>query len=258
MRKMLSANLSRLFKSPALWLFLVCMLGLAFVFTMMQYTAMDYAVPMSRVIFLPLSLYGMAAAAFVSVFVGTDFSDGVIRNKILAARRRSDVIFSHIITSCIGCTAVYLVTTTFCACISIFLFENDVTANQFILYLFLGFGMSLAYGSLFCTLTLLCGDKVQAIIGCMVLSMMLLFLSLHTNQILVQEEFKNGVLNPHYVTGIKRALYGILHDLNPCGQAAQLSSWNYLNPARGVLCSAFWIAAGACLSCMCFRRKDLS
>lgn len=258
MRKMLSANLSRLFKSPALWLFLVSMLGLASAFIMLQYTAMDYAVPLSRVIFLPLSLYGMAAAAFVSVFVGTDFSDGVIRNKLLAARRRSDVVFSHILASCIGCAAVYLATTAFCAGISVFLFENDVTANAFTLYLFLGLGMSLAYGSLFCTVTLLCGSKVRAVIGCMALSMALLFLCLHTNQILVQEEFKDGVLNPHYVTGMRRALYGILHDLNPCGQAAQLSSWHCLNPVRSALCSAFWMAAGACLSCVGFRRKDLS
>lgn len=258
MRKMLSANLSRLWKSPSLWLFLVSILGLAMAFMLMQYTAMDYAVPLSRVIFLPLSLYGVAAAAFVSVFVGTDFSDGVIRNKILAARRRSDVVLSHIVTSCVGCAWVYLMTTAFCAGVSVFLFENDVTAKQFGLFLFLGLGMSLAYASLFCAITLLCGSKVQAIIGCMALSMLLLFLSLHTNLILVQEEFRNGVLNPHYATGIKRALYGILHDLNPCGQAAQLSAWSYFEPARGVLCSLFWVAAASWLSCALFRRKDLS
>ena len=257
MRKQLSSNFFRMWRSHTFWLFLGGMLCLSSVFIMMQYTAMDYTVPLSRVIFLPLSLYGMAAAAFVSVFVGTDFSGGFIRNKILAAHSRNHVVFAHSITSCTGCVLVYLAVTAFSTGIGTFFFENDVTAEKFILFFILGIGMSIAYGSIFCMITLLCGNKTQASIWCMMVSMLMLFLSLHTNQFLVQTKIKNGALNPHYVNGFKRSFYSILHDINPCGQAAQLSAWNYYEPIRGFLCSIIWILTVTYLGCVLFRRKDI-
>lgn len=61
----------------------------------MQATAMDYTVPLSRVIFLPLSLYGVTAAAFVSVFTGADFSDGFVRIKLLAAENCRDLVHGN-------------------------------------------------------------------------------------------------------------------------------------------------------------------
>ena len=257
MRKQLSANFHRLWKCRSFWLFLGGMLCLASVFMIMQYTAMDYTVPLSRVIFLPLSLYGIAAAAFVSVFVGTDFGDGFIRNKILSAHSRNHVVIAHLITSCTGCVLVYLAVTFFSLGVGAFFFDKDVTTNSFILFLFLGIGMSIAYGTIFCVTTLLCGNKTQAIIWCMMAAMLMLFLSLHTNQILIQTKFKDGVLNPHYTEGMKRIIYGILHDINPCGQAAQLTTWSYFEPIRGLLCNILWILVGTYLGCQLFKKKDI-
>ena len=199
------------------------MLLLASALMAVQATAMDYTVPLSRVVFLPLSLYGLAAAAFVGVFVGTDFSDGVIRNKLIAAKTRSGIVLSHILTSCIACTCVYAVTTLFSLGVGSFFFENDVTAGAFIRFFLLGIGMSAATGCLFSVAALVCGDKTSAVIWCLGIACFMLFLCLHTNGLLVQTEYKDGALNPHYVGGFRRALYGVLHDLNPYGQAAQLS-----------------------------------
>lgn len=99
MTNMLRADFIRLKKSFAFRVSLIGMLMLASFFMYMQATAMDYTVPLSRVIFLPLSMYGVVMAAFVSIFVGTDFSDGCIRNKLLTADRRSNVVMSQIIVS---------------------------------------------------------------------------------------------------------------------------------------------------------------
>lgn len=89
MTRLLGADFARLRKSLAFRLSLIGMLVLDAFFMVTQATSMDYTVPLSRVIFLPMSLYGIAMAAFVSVFVGTGFSDGFIRNKMLAAIRRT-------------------------------------------------------------------------------------------------------------------------------------------------------------------------
>ena len=85
-----------------------------------------------------------------------------------------------------------------------------------------------------------------------------LFLAMHTNSILVQPEFKDGVLNPKYVGGIRRFLCGILHDLNPCGQAAQLSTWEVWNPVRIVVLDLTMIAGMSALGCGLFRRKNIN
>lgn len=257
MHRQLSANFHRLWRSSCLWLFLVGMLGLASAFMVIQYTAMDYSVPLSRVVFLPLSLYGMGAAAFVSVFVGTDFDDGFIRNKILTAKSRDHVVLAQVATSAAGCVLVYLTVTLFTWGVGSLLFENDVTLRRLALYLALGAGMSAAYGCIYCMVCLLCANKTRGIVWCMGLAMGLLFLSLHTNQVLVQTALKNGVPNPHYVSGLRRTLYGIAHDLNPCGQAAQLSAWNYPDPVRGILCNVVWVAAAVGIGCGVFRKKDL-
>ena len=119
MIRMLKADFIRLRTSFAYRLSLFGMLVLASAFMFIQATAMDYTVPLSRVVFLPLSLYGIVMASFVSVFIGADFSDGIVRNKLLTAKKRSSLVISQIIVSCTGCIIVYIVVTVFSAGIEI-------------------------------------------------------------------------------------------------------------------------------------------
>ena len=72
------------------------LLALSVAFVHMQYSGMDYVVALDRVVFLPLSFYGVIAAALVSLFIGEDFSDGCIRNKIVSGKSRSSVLISGI------------------------------------------------------------------------------------------------------------------------------------------------------------------
>ncbi len=258
MIKFLRADYIRLRKSFAFRLSLIGMILLALFFMVMQATGMDYTVPLSRVIFLPMSMFGIAMAAFISVFVGTDFSDGFIRNKLLTVPHRSSLVMSHVIVSCTACIIVYMVVTTFSAGIGRFFFENNVDVKEFFQFFLLGIGMSLATGCFFSIITLVCGNKTHAIIWCMGFAFGMLFLCLHTNEILVQSEYKDGVLNPHYVGGIRRELCSILHDINPCGQAAQLSAWEVWHPIRALFFNLVVIAGSSGLGCLLFRRKDIN
>lgn len=240
MRRLLRADGFRMIHSRELWFCIAGMLLTAAGFIFMQYTAMDYEVPLSRVIFLPMSFFGVAVAALVSLYVGQDFSDGCIRNKIIAGRSRKHIYFSCIVVSCIACAAVFLITTLFTVVVGRHLFSQDVGAPEITQYLVLGLFMSMADGCIFSAVTLLNGNKTTAVMSNMFLAFFMLFLCMHTNQILVQPEFKDGILNPHYASGIKRQIYGILHDLNPFGQAAQLSSMNCLNTVRFIFCDFIW------------------
>ena len=256
MRKLLSADSFRIVLSKWFWLCLGGMLALAGAFVTMQYSAMDYTVPLSRVIFLPMSFFGMAVAALVSLFVGEDFSDGFIRNKIIAGCSRPAIFASTLIVSCFACLIIYLVTTLLTAAIGCLLFEIDVSVIRFLQYLTLGIGMCLAYSCIYCTITMVCGNKTTATVLCMGLAFFLLVACLHTNQIMVQPEYKDGVPNLAYVDGLVKVIYGVLHDLNPSGQAAQLSAMQVFHPIRCILCDSLWILiAGA--GCGIFQRKNI-
>lgn len=257
MSKLLRADMIRLRKCFALRLSLIAMFVLATFFMVMQATGMDYTVPYSRVIFLPLSMYGVVISAFVSDFVGTDFSNGFIRNKLLAVRNRSSLVLSEIMVSCVASLIVHIAVTAFTAGIGQFFFENNVQPVDFFCYFLIGACMSLAMGCLFSVITLICGRKTRAMIWCMGLAFVLLFLCLHTNEVLVQPEYKDGILNPNYVGGFRRAVCSVLHDLNPYGQISQLTSWEVWHPLRGLLWDFILIAGSTTLCCILFKRKDI-
>ena len=256
MRKLLSADISRIFRSQWFWLCFGGMLALSIAFVIMQYTAMDYTVPLSRVIFLPMSFFGMVVAALVSLFVGEDFSDGFIRNKIIAGHSRQHIFVSNLIASSLSCVVVYLVITLFTASVGCLLFEINVSFPIFLYYLVMGVGMCVAYSSIYCSLTMVCGNKTTASVLCLSVAFFLLVACLHTNQGMVQPEYKNGMPNPAYVDGFAKTVYGFLHDLNPSGQAAQLSAMDIFQPVRWILCDLLWIAVSG-IGCAAFTRKNL-
>lgn len=257
MRKLLCADGYRMYAKKWFWLCVVCMILLAVAFCMMQYTAMDYVVSLDRVIFLPLSVYGIAVAALVSQFSGEDFHSGVIRNKIIAGRSRASIYLSGMVSNVTACIVVYLLTIAVSLGIGRLLFPVNVTTGEIVWHLVLGLFLCLSYASLYHMIAMLTGKKTTAIVLCMGLSFLLLFLCLHTNQILMQEAFKDGLPNPHYVQGVKRTVYEWLHDWNPFGQAAQLSAMQCRNPARFVASDLGMAVLTSAIGIAGFGRKEI-
>ena len=99
-------------------------------------------------------------------------------------------------------------------------------------------------------------NKTTATVLCMGLAFLMLFACLHTNQIMVQPEYKNGLSNPAYVDGFAKTVYAILHDINPSGQAAQLSAMDVFHPVRWFICDLFWIVISV-IGMLCFKRKNI-
>ena len=256
MRKLLSVDAFRMLKSKWLWLCIIGMLAMAVAFVVMQYTAMDYTVPLSRVIFLPMSFYGMACSALISLFVGEDFKDGFVRNKIIAGHSKRHIFISNFIVSAVTCIVVYVITTLFTAALGCLLFENDVLPLSFVKYLFMGVGMCFAYSCIYCTISMVCGNKTTSIVVCMGLAFFMLCACLHTNQVMVQPAFKNGEPNAAYVDGFIKVVYGFLHDFNPSGQAAQLSSMSIFHSVRWIVCDLLWILPTA-VGSFIFGRKNI-
>lgn len=257
MIKLLLADFYRMYSQKLLWTTVISMVIIAFSLCVMQHTAMDYSVSLDRVIFLPMTFYGIAMAALVGIFIGDDFNDGTIRNKIISSKTRAAVYFSDLLTCQTAGITVYLLTTLFTLCISINQFEINMTTAEIMSFMALGIFTCLSYCGIYCILSMLVGNKTHAITICMALSFFFLFLSLQTNSVLVQKEYVDGVLNPHYVYGIKRLVYILLQDINPTGQVAQLSSMTCLNPIRFIIVDVVLIIFTVAFGVLGFNKKDI-
>lgn len=97
MYKLLKANFFKLRKSMIFWLFIFLSAGIPVIshflkFSNSSISPLDIAVT-EYVIFL-----GIFIAFFVSLFVGREYSDGIIRNKIVNGHKRTSIYFSNLIT----------------------------------------------------------------------------------------------------------------------------------------------------------------
>ncbi len=93
MRKLLSANFSRLFKTKAFWLGMGAMV-LAFFIIHRPHSSPLY---FEKTFFQYTLLIGFFVAIFTALFIGTDYHDGTIRNKIILGHPRQALYISNLI-----------------------------------------------------------------------------------------------------------------------------------------------------------------
>ena len=257
MRRLLRADMYRLYHNKKIWIALLAMLAAAGMMIMMQYTAMDYEVPLSRVLFLPMTFFGLVLAALTGFYAGEDFSEGTVRNKIVAGNKRSHIYCSQMLGIWAATLILYAITITVTVSVGLPLFSHDVGAKEIAFYFALGMMAVLAMGSLFYVVSMCIGNRSVAVTVCMALAFVMLFLCLHTNQILAQQPYKDGVANLHYVSGAKRICYELLHDINPMGQIAQLSEMKCLNAFRWIAVDVIWLIGTCAAGILVFGKKDI-
>ena len=204
-----------------------------------------------------LNPLGMASAAFVSFFLGQDFSGGFVRCKLLSIPCRRDYVLAQPAVAAVGCGIIYLMITLFTTILSLPFFEVNINAVDFLCFMMTGLVMSMVQGCFFASLTLLCANQSKGILVTMIVSFLMLLLALHTNSILVQPPYKNDAINPHYVEGAVRQIYLLLHNLNPTGQAAQLSVWDVPQPIYTGIYSFLLAVISSVVSCWGFENKDI-
>ncbi len=105
MTKLLSANFSRLLRDKIFWIVSAVMLILAaFVAINNGITADSYYTNTNTVkslnscYFNILPMIGFFYSIFISFYIGTDYNDGTIRNKLIIGHNRTNIYLSNYIT----------------------------------------------------------------------------------------------------------------------------------------------------------------
>ncbi len=271
MRKLLEANLLRLRKTHLFWgsVLLEIAFALFRVYTSYKDTQVGYEITTDEILFTYIMAAGLITAVFTSVFLGTEYHDNTIRNKLAAGHSRTAIYFANFLTVLIACllfTAAYIVT-ALAAGIPFFGFLTLKT--DIILTTFLGtLATSAAFCALYTLISMSSSHKTTSAIVCILLFFFLLCASTYVAAMLDAPEehtvieMVNGELvshmapNPKYLQGTKREVYQFFFDFLPTGQATQYVVMS-AKPLLMSLYSVLTAAAASLGGIAYFRRKDI-
>lgn len=271
MNNLLAANFARLKKDKGFWIGMAFMFA-AGIFGIIQTLRNEPTASPDQLLFIFPVLIGIVTAAFSSLFLGTEYSDGTIRNKIIVGHTRSAVYLSNLIT----CSAAGIIMcVSYLAAIAAVGFpllglpQMDVTA--ILSLLFVGFMMVIAGTALFTLLGMLNQNKAAAAVVCILMMFALLVLASAVNARLEAPEFYEGYVftdslgnaetetmrNPQYLEGTKREVYQFFLDFLPTGQAIEISTQSTPHLWQMPLYSLLIALASTVCGALGFRKKDL-
>lgn len=281
MRNLLSANFARLWRSKIFWVEMGMMfLWGALVLAAAYQSRIAYPedeIYLSEYLFGHLPAVGGFGAVFFSLFFGPEYSDGTVRNKVVAGHSRWKIYLSNVL---VGALAGVLVNLAWMAAVCLvgipLLGWTPVGPWAFLTFLSVGILMTVAYGAIFGVVSMLVtGRGNQAVIS-MVLFLGILFLGSYCdNRLNEPEMYREGpvvsvvdgepvvdpssdlVVNADYVGGNARKVMEFVRDILPSGQGIEISHLEEINAVRMAFGSLGWIVVMTGAGGFLFKRKNL-
>lgn len=261
MRRLIFANITRLKKSKLLRAgIIVSALYTVFLLIMnyfeMTSSAQITAVSLNWFFFSALSVAAIFGPIYSGFFVGTEYSDGTIRNKLIAGHKRCNIYLANGITIFCAEILFFLVSAAIIVICGIPMFGLNIEYPQhFILYLFAGILMLAAFASLFTMISTLINNKTSSVAACLIIYAILYII---TNYLRIAVfsyygEVASGVTSSEAT----RIILEFLYDFFPTGQSLQISSGVILHPYSFFLYSLLNITLPTLLGLFVFTRKDI-
>jgi len=172
---------------------------------------------------------GIATALFISIFFGTEYNDGTIRNKLIVGHKRWQIYLVNLGTSifcALGFLVAYMMPVLLIGfpCLGIPVMDGIVYLKM----VMTSVATMISFCALYTMVSMIYHSKAGATVINLLLAFLLLFACLMLISVLSAPEtipsFGIGgettyVPNPSYVTGIKRILYQTIVDILPMGQS---------------------------------------
>lgn len=284
MRKLLSAEIARLFHSIVFYLALLYSAGLGILIVVMRwvdvkrnaefYAKLSVQYSNADSLVLVGALYIMfAIAVFIGLFVGTEASDGTIRNKLVVGHLRWKIYLSEWIV-CAGASLIFHLSYILATLGPGKLLLGLTLDTKTILLITSAEGAALlALASVFLLITIVLQNKAMGSVLCLLLLIGSLFLALMVFQRLEEPEFTRartiedettGAVieipaqpNPRYLSGTARKVYLLLSDALPISQLYQLATSTCEGIPRMTLWDAVLIAVSTGTGMLIFKRKNL-
>ncbi len=276
MRKLLNANFSLLWKNTVLWLGMGMMLAFSAAAMLngcrqaMAEAGSGFQYTLDQYYFNLAPLIGLACAVFTSLFLGTEHSDGTLRNKLVVGHSRGRVYLANL-TACFAATLLMtaaLLAGGLAGIPALGLWCMDGLS----LGVYLGL-LALAAAALCAIFTLIgmvCPNRATGAVVSMLLFLGLLVAGSMLYNRLTEPELVSGVVitaegmqmtepspNPDYLSGAMRAVYEFLVDFLPTGQCIQIADLSVARPLRMAASSLFITLAVTAGGMFAFQKKNL-
>jgi len=284
MIRLLNAGFSRLFKSFIFRLCILFMTGAGLFVDSIRYLDIltikknperysyinleEYDSP-DEFIFMGGIYAVFAIAVFIGIFIGTEYSDGTIRNKFIIGNSRIKIYLSNLIVCISGGIIIYL-----SYIISLFLFgsimlsNHYMTAKYIISYVLVCCFSLTALTALYLMFSMIIHSKAGGSVAIITATIILLLASITLKSHLNEPEYIDGYSitvsdetieqprekNPYYPTGTKREIYEFLDDFLPTSQIVIPDDLNIKNT---VLYSSIIVLITTVSGILIFRKKDL-
>ena len=271
MSELIRANYQRLFKSRLFWggmLFMYVVSVSELVSSKIEQLTGAGNIPASV---LDSLLYdgalrlAVVMAVFVSVFVGTDYSDGTIRNKITLGHHRGSIFFANLI-ACVSAAVLMQAIHLFSLFMPGWFLFRDLTAttNEVFSLILLDMLAVNAFTAVYLAVCMISRSKSTSAIISLLLIFSVSLLSLILFQELLQPEYVTDsvsaelVRNPYYIDGIKRTVFAFLNDALPSSQIMQLESQQVIGHTdRFVIYDLAIMVFATVGGIFVFQREDL-
>lgn len=293
MNKLLTANLIRLKKSKLFWI----TSAFTIIYTWfnlvshyetnrrlsawhegMEDSAFVPATAM-HVLYDMVPLLGLLAAFMIAVFIGTEYHDNTMRNKLICGQSRANVYLVNLLTCFLTIIIFYLLPILMVLLIGIPLLGmpkmTSAAVLQLVLFGMIGLLISMVYASICTLIGMLVHNRSYSLMVCMLFALVFLMAGSFCESRLDEPEYfadysfsinedgtqsilpSEPIKNPSYLEGNARRFVAFLYDFLPGGQAIQIASLNVAHNALLPLYSIGIIGVSTLAGLAFFKRKDL-
>ena len=275
MSKLLRADFLQMRKNRVFWLGVILMVVYALSTIYIDYRNMQdgMAVSVDQIFFVHITWVGAFVIIFTTLFVGTEYSDGTIRNKLMIGHSRISIYLANLITSVTASVIMLLAHTVVSLAVGIpVLGTFRVGPSEIVQFYFLMLLMTAAFAAVAVLFSMLNQNRAAAAVICITGFFLLLFSSLYVNARLSEPKMYDSYVyeddagelvsvrsqrNPNYLDGTGRIIFQFLSDFLPTGQSLQIAQENMEHKSQMAVSSVGIILVVILGGMTAFQRKDL-
>lgn len=283
MSRLLYADFVKLRKSRFFWISVIVMALWGIFMKVMEYiTTVSYGYEppaLSSMLFAFALFAGILQAAQTSLFIGTEYSDGTIRNKLIIGHTRAAIYLSNLTVCSVAGIAMCTAYLAGALAAGIPLCGLDgVSLKGLVILILCTFLMSLALTSLFTLIVMLCQNKalsaVATLLGVCFFIVVSIYVTAKLSQpetipqvtytlgdagqaVAVSDESTPDIPNPSYPRGMERRVYQFLESFLPTGVGASLSQGTLASPGLSCLYQGIITVAATGIGISAFRKRDI-
>ena len=279
MSKLLRSDFRRLFRSKLFYLGILAVaisVGHTLVNNIYYLDVMkELEIPLDNLLFMGTTVLGFAMAIFTSFFVGTEYSDKTMRNKVIVGNSRLSIYFSNFIVTTLAALIMLIVGSGAVISVGAFWMGGLVTSYTVLLPQILCCLLAVvALNAIYVLFSMLIPSRAIGVIVILVTAILVVYLLPTTLYNKLSEPpmidgggyvDESGVLieypdkeNRYYISGTSRKILQTLYDALPTSQMEQFGYDEMptninLFPLYSVLLISVFSTAGVCV----YKRRDL-